>query len=469
MATDGAAVEVRRAPFRVNLGRLRGRVGMSAVVPLLVLMLGLLTYREVYTEFRTDTPVHSDAEGYYAYIPAYIFDHDSGFTKLIQNHLLPAYAKVPHVSPTWFGFSQQPSGSWLDKYGIGEALLVLPFFAVGHAVSVAEGANGNGYSGPEVFAAGSAAIVYLTLALYALRSVLRRWFADWAVAVTLVAITFGTSLFNYATYDPLFNHAYSFLAVTLLILSALRWYERPQSWLRLLSVGAFAGLIADIRLTNVVLLIAVPLLGVGSLAAARARLALFRRQYLRMLAGVGAALLAFLPQSVAWYLSTGHWIVHTYPEESFDFVHPHLIESLIWLQPQGLLPYAPVLVFAFAGVAWTWIERRDIAVPVTAAFLPFWYLLGAWHDWSYSDGFGHRGFIDVLPLLSIPLAYFFASMRRRWLRGASITLAGAMTAATVVLMVAYWQYRMGGVGITWNGYIEILRHPDLLFHTNLGA
>jgi hypothetical protein len=469
MTIDGAAAEVRRTPFSVSLRCLRGRAGISAVVPPLILLLGLLAYRDVYTKFRTDTPVHSDAEGYYAYIPAYILDHDPGFNTLIRNHVLTAYTNVPHFSPTWFGFSQQPSGRWLDKYGVGEALLVLPFFAVGHAIAVAEGANANGYSGPEVFAAGSAAVVYVALALCVLRSVLRRWFPDWAVAVTLVAITLGTSLFNYAAYDPLFNHAYSFFAVALLILTALRWYERPQSWPRVLAVGAVAGLIADIRLTNAVVLIAIPLLAVGSLAAFRGRLALFRRHYLRVLAGLGTAVAVFLPQSLTWYLSTGHWLVRAYPGESFDFVHPHLIESLLWLQPQGLLPYAPVLALAFAGLVLTWIRRRDIAAPVTAAFVLFWYVLSAWYDWSYSDGFGHRGFIDVLPLLAVPLAYFFASLRWRSLRLTGVTLAGAMTAGTVVLMIAYWQYRIGGVGITWNGYVGIFRNPALLFHANLGS
>lgn len=446
---------------------LRDRLSLSAAVPLLVLVLGVVTYHEVYTGYRTDTPVRSDGEGYYAYLPAYLLDHDPGFVKVVRDHIRPAYASLPNMSPSWFGFSAQPSGTWLDKYGVGEALLTLPFFAIGHAVATIDGASANGYSGPEVFASGLAAIVYTALALVAMRSVLRRWFPDWAVAATLIAITFGTSLFHYATYDSLFSHAYAFFAVALMLLAGLRWYDRPQSWPRALAVGAAAGLVADIRLTNIVLLIAVPLLGVGSVRTFRARRALLWQQRVKVLAAGAAALLVFMPQAITWYLSTGHWIVRPYPGESFDFLHPHLIETLIWLQPHGVLPYAPVLIFAFAGLAWAWVRRRDIALPVTAAFLPFWYLLSAWYDWSYADSFGHRGFVDVLPLLALPLAYAFASIRTRWLRTASMALAGAMVAATIMLMIAYWQYRISGNGTDWSGYISVFRHPHLLLHPNL--
>ena len=469
MRRGGDAVGARGLRVRVDIGWLRGRVGIAAVVPVAVLLLGLLTYHEVYTGFATGTPVHSDGEGYYAYLPAYLIDSDPGFTHLVQDHIRPAYANLPGMTPSWFGFSQQPSGAWLDKYGVGEALLVLPFFAIGHAIAVTQGVNASGYSGPETFASGTAALVYAVLALFALRAVLRRWFPGWAVAVTLIAITFGTSLFHYVTYDSLFSHAFSFFAVAVLILTALRWYERPPSWARALAVGAAIGLVADIRLTNLVLVVALPLLGIGSARAMRARLALLWQQRLKVVAAAAVALLVFVPQSITWYVSTGHWVVRTYPGESFDFLHPHLVESLLWLQPHGLLPYAPVMAFAFAGLAWSWVRRRDIAIPVTVAFLPFWYLVSAWYDWSYADAFGNRAFVDVLPLLAIPLAYFLSSLRWQWLRAAVLSLGGAMVAATLMLMIAYWQYRIGGAGADWSGYISVFRHPHLLFHTNLAT
>lgn len=449
--------------LRISLGGVRGRITLSATVPWLVLLLGLLAYHQIYTVFRFDTPVHGDGEGYYAYLPAYLLDHDAGFGTLIRDHLIPAYAALGHKTPWELGFWPEPTGNWLDKYGVGESLLLLPFFAVGHAVASATRAGADGYTSAEVFAAGAAALVYTAAGLLVLRSVLRRHFPEWVTAVTLVAVTFGTSLFDFATWDSLVNHAFSFFVVALLLLATLRWYDRPQSWPRVLLIGALAGLLADIRLTNVVLLIALPLLGVGSVAAVRARSRLLWDGRWKVLAGTLAGAVAFLPQSITWYIATGHWLIRSYPGESFDFLHPHLIDSLFSMQPHGLLPYAPVLAFSFLGLGWAWLRRRDIALPVTAAFLPFWYIVSAWYDWSYQASFGQRAFIDILPLLALPFAYFLVSLPWRWLRVAAVSVAGVMVGATVILMIAYWQYRISGAGATWAEYVSVFRHPHLLF------
>lgn len=434
---------------------------LSAAIPWLVLILGLIAYHQVYTVYRLDTPVHGDGEGYYAYLVAYLLNHDPSFNTLITHHLMPAYAALGHQPPVYFGFTLQATGNWLDQYGIGTAVLLLPFFGIGHIISLAGGAKPNGYSVPEIYAVGTAAIVYTATGLLILRAVLRRWFAEWAVAVTLLAIVFGTSLFAFSTYDSVTSHAFSFFAVSLTLLFALRWYDRPTLW-RAAATGLAAGLLIDIRVTNIVILAALPLLGVGSLAALRQRAHLLWGRRLDLIAVALCAVLVFIPQSITWHIATGHWIINSYAREAFDFLHPHLIESLFWFLPHGLLPYAPVLVFAFIGLGIAWVRRRDIALPVTVAFLPFWYLVAAWDNWSYASGFGHRGFIDILPLLAIPMAYLFSSLRGTVARAVAGTAALLLTGVTCALMLAYFQYRMSGSGIDVGGYLALLRHPSRL-------
>lgn len=461
MAAGGlSSTTIAKIGLALDVRRLASGRAVSAAILWLVLILGLIAYHQVYTVYRLDTPIHGDGEGYYAYIPAYLLQHDPSFNTLITRHLIPAYAALGHQPPLYFGFTHEATGNWLDQYGIGTAMLLLPFFAIGHVIIVASGSRAGGYSVPEIFAVGSAAIVYTTAGLLILRAVLRRWFADWAIAVTLVAIVFGTSLFAFSTYDSVISHAFSFFAVSLTLLLALRWYDRPTVW-RAIAVGLTAGLMIDLRLTDIVLLAALPLLGVGSLAALRRRGHLLWERRLDLVAVVGSMVIVFIPQSITWHIATGHWLTWSYhPGQSFDFLHPHLIETLFWFNPHGLLPYAPVLVFAFIGLGVAWVRTRDIALPVTVAFLPFWYIIASWYDWSYSSGFGHRGFIDILPLLAIPMAYLFSSLRGRVLRGVTTAVAVLLTGVTCALMLAYFQYRMSGSGIDPGGYFALLRHPS---------
>ena len=335
---------------------------------------------------------------------------------------------------------------------------MLPFFLVGHAIAIATRSNANGYSSPELVAVGVASLTYMTAGLFVLRALLLRWFAEWAVVTTLVAVTFGAGLFASTIWDPSFSHTYSFFIVAVTLLLAVRWYERPSSWWRIVGVGAACGLIIDLRLTNGVLLVALPLLGVGSTRQARERAALLWAHRWHVVAGVGALALVFFPQTLAWHVATGHWLVRTYQGESFDFAHPHLLDSLVSFKKHGLLPYYPVLIFSFAGLVIAWKRRRELAVPVTAALVLFWYLVSSWWDWSFSAGFGDRAFVDVLPLFAIPMALFFSSLRIRLARLAAAGAVVVFAGVTCLLMAAYWQAHLPADGATPAQYLSILDH-----------
>jgi hypothetical protein len=435
------------------------RFEWSALAPLLVLGIGALAYLLTYTFYGRHIPVDADGEGYYAYLPAYLLDHDPSFKTVLLRDILPQYAGLGHQPPEAFGFSAQPTGAWLDKYGVGVAILVLPVFALGHVIAVMAGVNADGYSRPEVFTVGLAALGYTVLGLFALRALLRRWFSDRVVAAALIGVTFGTGTIVYLSWAPLVSHDFTFFAVASMLLGAQRWFERPGSWSRAALLGLAMGVVVAIRLPNVVLLVAVPLLGVGGSTALKTRLTLLRTYASRLAVAASSGLLVLVPQVITWYYATGHLITRPYPGESFDFLHPHLVESLLWFEPHGMIPFYPVLGLALVGLGVAWFRRRDLALPVTAAFLLFWYLVSAWHDWSYSDAFGDRAFIDVAPLLALPLATLFASVPRRVSQLVLGGLAGALVAITCAMTVAYMQRRMPDDGIDASGYFQILLHP----------
>jgi hypothetical protein len=426
------------------------------LIPLGVLAAGLVAYCLIYryqVGRAGQSPVRSDGEGYYAYLPSYLLYHDVSFRSLIHGHLSPARTGFP---PLTFGFSRQPNGHWIDRYPVGEAILLLPFFVIGHFIAQVMGVAADGYSHPEIYSVGLAGLVYTVLGLIALGAALRRWFSEWVTAATLVVVTFGTGVFDHATYDSIFSHAFSFFAVSVTLLAALRWYEYPRSVVRALLLGLAAGTVIAVRLTDVVLLPAMLLLGVGSLAAARERLLLLRSNIARVGVAAAATAAVLVPQVITWYLATYHLLVRPYQGFSFYFSHPHLIGSLLSFRPHGLLPYAPVLALAFGGLVAAWRWRRDLAVPVTLAFLPFWFLVASWYDWSFTAGFGDRAFNDVVPLLAIPLAYVFASLSRPRTRVLVGGVCLVLVAVTCVQMVNHWLGPLPGSGIGPSGFFRIL-------------
>jgi hypothetical protein len=282
----------------LRLPMTKRRLEWSALAALLVLGIGALAYALTYRFYGRHIPVDADGQGYYAYLPAYLLDRDPSFKTVLLRDILPQYAALGHRPAEAFGFSAQPTGAWLDKYGVGVAIMVLPFFAIAHAIAVISGVTADGYSRPEVFIVGLAALGYTVLGLFALRALLRRWFSDRVVAATLVAVTLGTGAIVYLSWEPLVSHDFTFFAVASMLLCAQRWFERPGSWSRAALLGLAMGAVVAIRLPNAVLLVAVPLLGVGGSLTLKARLRLLRTNTWRLAVAASCVLLTLVPQVV---------------------------------------------------------------------------------------------------------------------------------------------------------------------------
>ena len=158
----------------------------------------------------------------------------------------------------------------LDQFGIGVAVLIAPFFAIGHVVAIATGESRNGFTWPYQAADNAAALVYILLGLALLASVLRRWFRPRTVLATILAITFGAAVFEHATYDASFSHGYSFFLIALVMRLTLSTWDRPRA-ANAVALGAALGLVGLVRLTNLVIVLFAALLGVERPADLRTR------------------------------------------------------------------------------------------------------------------------------------------------------------------------------------------------------
>src|SRR4051794_18243445 len=159
-------------------------------------------------------PIRSDGVGYYVYLPAVFLDRDLTMVRTGARSFGGDPAYIPGVRwvrttvPVGHPGQHRP----LDQYGIGEAVLIAPFFAVGHVLAIATHQRRDGFSWPYQAAASAAGLVYmlLGLGLGLMAAALRRWFRRPTVVVTVIAITFGAAVFDYGTYEATPSHVYSF-------------------------------------------------------------------------------------------------------------------------------------------------------------------------------------------------------------------------------------------------------------------
>ena len=431
---------------------------LPLVTVVLVAVVGIASYAAVYPHFlKPDLypVVRSDGAGYYAYLPAYLIHHDPTFRSSVAYDLQGASEYA-----TGFSWNQR-TANYLQRYPVGEAVMVAPFFVVGHELAHLLGERPNGYSTVEQRTSGLAALFYMVLGLLVLTQTLRRYFSSLVVTVTVITIVVGTNLFHYSTFDSMFSHAFSFFLIAALVELTHRWYEPTRSWRHTVLLGVVTGMILLVRQSNVMLLLFIPLFGIVNWTDMRLRLSNLweRRRELAVIAGVAA--LVFAPQLAIWHEATGRWLINPYDGSgvAFRFDRPEIIKTLFSFNPHGLLPWSPIFVLAIAGLVPLWRHLRGLFVAVVALAALNLYVIASWSNWFYGGGYGHRGFIDSLPMTAIPLASLYASVRSALSRTIVTTVATACCVLVTVQMIHYWQLKVPFGGASWSQYIHLLTTP----------
>jgi hypothetical protein len=425
---------------------------------LVVTVSGAAALAVIYAQgYVRDEPIRGDVVGYYIYLPAAFLDRDVSLVRTVDRSF-DGEAENAHSD------LRRVDHGYLGPHQIGEAIMLAPFFAVGHVVAVASGERRDGFSWPYQASVAAGGLLYGILGLALLGSFLRRWFDGAIVAATLLALTFGTNLFHYLTFDAGYSHAFSFAAVAFVLWSTMRLAERPTAS-RALALGLGIGLAATIRPTNLVVALFPLLVYVRSWSDAKGRVRALVA-YPRLLVACGCGLVTpVVLQLLYWHHLTGHFAVNPYEavagDPKLELAHPHLLEAAFSVR-KGLLFWTPLVALGIAGLPL--LRSRApallIATPVVLA-ANFW-LMASWSQWWYGGSFGQRAFVESLPLLGIGIAALFA-----WARAGRAFLpvslvAVVLTGLALHGMLAYWRGDIPFDGTTWRIYLDSWRmYPDL--------
>jgi hypothetical protein len=270
--------------------------------------------------------------------------------------------------------------------------------------------------------------------------------------LTLLAITFGTSLFHYATYDAVFSHAFSFFLVAVIFWLALSVYERPR--LRnVAALGLAVGLLTAVRPTNVVIVVFVALLGITSVQDVTLRIGAPLRHPRLLALGAAAFVVPLLPQVAYWHAITGRFFVYAYRDEHLDLLRPHLLEVLFSVR-KGLFFWAPLLLLAVIGLLYVRRHAPETFIAAVAYLVVSAWVIASWSTWWYGGSLGQRAFVETLPVFALGLAALIETVRQRVARGVLVSFIGALTLLSVHNMVAYWLQEIPIDQTTWDTYVQ---------------
>ena len=388
--------------------------------------------------YANGPPIRSDGFGYHAWTYA-ILKGDLNFGGL-RNET--------------YAFHETRPGYWWNVYPPGVALIRLPAMAplVG---------RGDRFGTPTI-PEHVACVVLSALALIATAALLSytcraAGAGPRSANLAVLAIVFGTGLFHYATYDCSYSHCWTALGLTaLLALAARSRHGRGRiPWPALVCIAAWLMLV---RNTNV---FALAVLGASYLLLGPRHLGGSVRTAFRNTAWLAAGTVTGIGLQLA--LNTfahGRFKMSSYQGELFYWDRPMQWSVLTSLPEHGLIVYYPVAVL-LAIVPFAVRRLWPAATVFVLLLATYTTLYGYWNMWNLGASFGHRGFVDVLPLAA-PLFAVALDRLPTWPRRVVIAITAACLYLTLNLMAGYWRGSLPFHEITAQMYRDHLVGKDQL-------
>jgi hypothetical protein len=434
------------ASFKQNV-----RTKLTGLIILLAVVYGQFSQQQ----WHNKSVIMADAYGYYAYLPA-LFIHDD----------LGLEHPEEFASEVWF--TEEEDGTRYIKFTCGMAIAYSPFFFIAHTFAEPLGAPADGYSYPYHFALAMGAIVYLIIALIFLSKFLLLYFKDSVVAITILLLFAATNAFQYYTVNMTLSHGYSLALISVFLYCAARWLSEPKfKWA--IWIGLSAGLFVLIRPIDVLFLFALPLLGIASVDGLKERFRMFWKQKKHILLMLVGFFVMLLPQLLYFKFVSGSFFFFSYTGESFYFGSPHLFDSLFSYR-NGWLIYSPIMILSIVGLFFLQKQKTKFALFIIPVTLLYFYIIASWWCWWYT-GFGNRAFINLYPLLSIPLASFvhFVLTKKAYVK--NLFKVVVLSAVTLSVFQTY-QYAAGIIhwgAMTEEAYWDsfLREQPSQLFQTYL--
>jgi hypothetical protein len=366
--------------------------------------------------------VNGDAIQYYAYLRSAVIDGDLDFS----NDYERLYDATGDPADNVWLTSRTPIGRPTNLMSIGPAILWAPFFVITYVVLLLGLGLGatvplDGLAAPFPLSAGVAGIVYATIGAYLCYRACRLLFPEGPAFWAAVAAWLATPAIYYSLVSPLYSHATSLFTSALFV---YMWASTRGGFdvLRFVLLGALAGLCALVRWQDLVVVL-FPLAELGH-AALRERRGLMPAAGRAVAMGV-AAVVAFLPQLLAWRAIYGEFLLLPQGGSFMQWTRP-AIASVLFSLNHGLFTWTPAALVAVAGLAL--VIRRDALLGWTATVILLLaaYVNGSVTDWWAGEAFGARRFVGCTVIFALGFAAVFTwattIVRPVWIRAAAVGL-----------------------------------------------
>lgn len=397
-------------------------------------------------------PIASDGFGYYLYLPQILKYQDLDGKDVWQNF------NKDQAGSAKGRLIEIANGNFLNKYPIGTAILMLPFFLIADF--------GNNFLGQSSYFDGIyslfmviSGIFYFSLAIILFLKILKKYFSSKVSNLTLLLIVLGSNIIHYAIAESTFSHTYSFFIFTLFTYLVLN-ITKTSKIINWVITGSVFGLVILIRPTNGIigLLLIIPICKIYKEVGLKN---LLKSHYFKIFTLLFSSLLFFLPQIIYWIYTTGNPLYFSYVGESFNFLHPEFLNVLFSVR-KGLFFWSPILLLLIPGFYLALKNKKYSALIFLLILVVQFYLVSSWWAWSYGYSFGHRAFSEFLLFFAIIIGFFvnkIFSLNSKSLKQLIIIVMLILIFINLFQMQQYWRGLIHPDGETPETYQKIFLQP----------
>lgn len=342
--------------------------------------------------------VFSDGTGYYAYLPQVFIYQEKGFvfidslTKTYKNYTFN------HC------LTRTEKHDYFDKYFIGTALCMSPFFLTAHGITKITGGKLDGYSYLyQLFIALSTFSFWLVACIFLFKTLKLFEIPNWISLTSLALITFATNLNYYVVFEPSLSHIYSFAAIAAWIYYSQK-YVLFNNQKHFIILCVILTLIILIRPVNGIILVLFPFF-FKSFSNFKNWLVDFFSNHKKILTlGLVIFISGIILQYVNVYLQIGEARFNIYMDEKFDYIWSPKIFEILFSYRKGLFIYTPFLIIPLFGLVALFKIDRLLAMGFALFLALFTYITASWWCWYYGGSLGMRPFVDIYAVFVILFA-----------------------------------------------------------------
>lgn len=389
-------------------------------------------------------------------------EDDKGYTRIIRGDGLGYYMYLPNLFINQSISNQEINNRQIlgyknrgiNKYYVGTAVAMSPFFVWGYAIASIQKDKLDGYSPPFQKAISMAAIFYLLLGLFFIKRLLELYqIKDGIIAFSLVLIIFGTNLITYIVVSPSMSHVYSFGMVSAFLYFSKKYFTHHKKSNFYFSSFLLAMVIL-IRPIDGLIIFALPFLAGSWEKLKNAIINIWNFKNIIISLFVFCSIVFIQPYMN--FLQTGDFWVWNYQNEGFYFSNPQ-IWSILFSFRKGWFIYTPIAFISFIGLFYLIKQNKFAYTSLLFFFFILIYITSSWWNWFYGPSFSQRPFVDFYALNAVLIALFISSINSKILK---TNLIGINIILIILNLIQSYQYDQRIIS-TWDMNFEKYKYTFL--------